>query len=78
MIQQLLVQIRRKHFVKLYHQHGVRVNVVNQTSKFCFSENLNYNQIGTGFLEFEIEAKQVDGTNFTDTDDIRVVDMALA
>ena len=78
MIQQLTVQIRRKHFVKLYHQHGVRVNVVNQTNKLCFGENLNYKQIGTGFLEFEIEAKQVDGTNFTDTDVNRLVDMALA
>ena len=43
-----------------------------------FGRNPSYIKIGKAYLDFEVEVKKVDGTNFTDTDVVRLVDNAFA
>ena len=47
--------IIKRDFIKTYHQHGAEVNDENQNIKFYFEENLNYIQIGSSYLEIDIE-----------------------
>ena len=70
--------IIKRDFIKISHQHGVEVNNENQNIKFYFGENLNYIQIGNAYLEIDIEVKQADNTNFTNADQIRLVNNGLA
>ena len=41
-------------------------------------ENLNYIQIASSYLENDREVKKADGTNFTNADEIRLVNNGLA
>ena len=70
--------IIKRDFIKIYHQHGAEVNNENQNIKFYFGENLNYIQIGNAYLEIDILVRKADRTNFTDADEIRLVNNALA
>ena len=64
-------------FIKLYHQHGAEVNVENKKINFHFGENPKYLQICYRYLELDIEIKKVDGTSFTDTVNIRLINNGL-
>ena len=70
--------IMKTDFIKMYHQHGAEVNNENQNIKFYFGENLNYIQIGNAYLEIDILVRKVDATNFTNADEIRLVNNGLA
>ena len=70
--------IIKRDFIKIYHQHGAEVNSENQNIKFYFGENLNYIQIGNAYLESDILVRKADATNFTNVDEIRLVNNALA
>ena len=70
--------IIKRDFIKRYHQHGAEVNSENQNIKFYFGENPNYIQIGNAYLEIDILVRKADATNFADTDEIRLVNNALA
>ena len=70
--------IIKRDFIKIYHQHGAEVNNENQNIKFYFGENLNYIQIGNSYLEIDIEVKKADNTNFTNANQIRLVNKELA
>ena len=49
---------------KLYHQSGAKVDDGNSNIKFFFGENLNYIQVGIGYLEFDIRIRKTDNTTF--------------
>ena len=46
--------------------------------KFCFGENNNYHQIGTGYLDFDITVRKSDSANFHYDDPIRLVNNGFA
>ena len=70
--------IIKRDFIKIYHQHGAEVNNENQNIKFYFAENLNYIQLGNAHLEIDILVTKADRTNFTNADEIRLVNNGLA
>ena len=70
--------IIKRDFIKIYHQHGAEVINENQNIKCHFGKNVNSIQIGNGYLEIDIQFKKVDGTNFTNADQIRLVKNGLA
>ena len=70
--------IIKRDFIKIYHQQGAEVNDENQNIKFYFGENLNYIQKGNAYLEIDKEVKIADRTNFTNADEIRLVNNVLA
>ena len=67
-----------RDFIKINHQHGAQVNTENQNIKFYFGENLNFIRVGDGDLELEMKMKKSEGINFTNPDDIRLVNNGLA
>ena len=70
--------IIKMDFIKIYHQHGAEVNNENQNIKFYFGEKLNYIQIGNAYLEIDILVRKADRTNFSNADEIRLVNNGLA
>ena len=70
--------IIKRDFIKIYHQHGAEVNNENQNIKFYFGENLNYIQLGNAYLETDILVRKTDRTNFTNADEIRLVNNGFA
>ena len=70
--------IKKRDFIKIYHQHGAEVDNEKQNFKFYFGENPNYIQIGNSYLEIDIEVKKTDGTNFANADAIRLVNKGFA
>ena len=68
----------KRDFIKIYHQDRAKINKENQNIKFYFGENLNYIQIGISCLEIDIEVRKADRTNFTNADQIRLVNNGLA
>ena len=70
--------IIKRDFIKIYHQHGAEVNNENQNIKFYFRENHNYIQIGNAYLEIDIPVRKANRANFTDADEIRLVNNGLA
>ena len=69
--------IIKRDFMKIYHQNGAEVNIENQNIKIYFGENLNFIQIGKRYLEIDIDVR-TDRTNFTNADEIRLVNIGLA
>ena len=65
-------------FEKIYQQHGAEVINENQNVIFYFGENLKYIQIDNSYLEIDIEVGKADKTNFTNADEIRLVNNGLA
>ena len=49
--------IRKRDFKKTYQQSGADVNIENSNIKFYCGENLNFIQIGNGYLEFDIKIR---------------------
>ena len=70
--------IKKRDFIKIYHRHGAEVNNENQNIKLYFEENMKNIRIGDGYLDFDIEVKKVDNTNFTSAGNIRLVNNGLA
>ena len=69
--------IIKRDFIEIYYQHGAEVNNENQNIKFYFGENLNDIQIGNAYLEIDILARKADATNFTNAENIRLVNFGL-
>ena len=40
--------IRKRGYLKVYHQQGAQLNQSDQNVEFTFDENNNYHQIGDG------------------------------
>ena len=72
--------IVKRDYTKVYHQSGANLNDSNQNVEFIFGENSNYHQIGNGYLEFDITIRKVTDppTNFTNADQIRLINNAFA
>ena len=70
--------IIKMDFIKIYHQHGAEYNKENQKNKIYFGENPTYIQLGNSYLEIDIEVRKADRTNFTNADQIRLVNNGLA
>ena len=70
--------IIKRDFIKIYHQSGANVDAENSQIKFYFGEN----QVGNGYLEFDIRIRRDDGNPFTivapGNDIIRLVNNAFA
>ena len=63
----------KRDFTKVYHQQGAQLSQSDQNIEFIFGENINYHQIGNGYLEFNITVRKSDTTNFHIEDPIRLV-----
>ena len=63
-------------FTKIYHQQGAQINQSDQNPEFIFGENKN--QIGNGYLEFDITVRKFDGTNFHNNGPVRLVNNGFA
>ena len=70
--------ILKRDFIEVYHQHGAVINNENQSMKFYCGENLKKIQIGISYLEIDVEVRKADRTNFSKTDEIRLVNNGLA
>ena len=74
--------IVKRDYTKVYHQQGANLNDSNQSVEFIFGENNNYYQIGNAYLEFDITIRKVVAApadpNFTNADQIRLINNALA
>ena len=70
--------IIKRDFIKIYHQSGANVNSANLQIKFHFGENHNFNQLGNGFLEFDIRVRLDNDINFGDANVLRLINNALA
>ena len=47
--------IIKRDYIITYLQHDAEVNVENQNKKFYIGENINFIQVGNGYVELEIE-----------------------
>ena len=69
-------------FIKIYPQSRANVDSENSNKKFYFAENHNFNQVGNGYLEFDVKIREAGGCNFTITapghNIIRLVNTAFA
>ena len=70
--------IIKRDFNKIYHQQGAQLNQSDQNIEFVFGENINYHQIGNGYLEFNISVRKSDSTNFHTEDPIRLLNNGYA
>ena len=68
----------KRGFLKVYRQHGAKLNQSDQNVEFDFGENNNYHQIGNGYLEFGITVRRSDSTSFHYDDFMRLVNMSIA
>ena len=70
--------IIKRDFIKIYRQQGAQLNQSDQNIEFIFGENINYHQIGNGYLEYNITVRKHDTTNFHIEDPIRLVNNVYA
>ena len=50
--------IKKRDFIKIYHQSGANVDNENPNIIFCFGENRNFIQVGNGYLEFDTRMRK--------------------
>ena len=75
--------IIKRVFIKICHQSGANVDAENSQIKVYFGENHNFNQVGNGYLEFDIRVRRANGNAFAiglapGGDIIRLVNNAFA
>ena len=75
--------IIKRDFFKIYHQTGANVDAENSQIKFYFGENHTFNQVGNGYLEFDMRVRRANGDAFAIglapvSDIIRLVNNAFA
>ena len=70
--------ITKRDFIKVYHQQGAQINQPDQNIDFYFGENKNYDQIGNGYLEFNITVRKNGTINFHREDSIHLVNNGYA
>ena len=73
--------IKKRDFMKIYHQSGANVEAENSQIKFYFGENLNFIQIANEYLEIDIRVRRANINLFTIApamDTIRLVNNAFA
>ena len=70
--------IMKKDLLRVHHQQGAQLNQSDQNNEIIFPENNNHNQIGNGYLEFDITVRRSDSTNFHYDDPIRLVNNGFA
>ena len=46
--------IKKRDFLKIYHQQAANLNDSDQNNDFIFGENNNYHQIGKVYLQYEL------------------------
>ena len=59
-------QVKKRCFLKIYHQHGSPVNDENQSIKLFHGENSNYMQRRNAYLDLKIRVRKADNTKFID------------
>ena len=52
-------RIKKRDYLRIYHQQGAQLNQSDQNIEFIFGENNNYHQIGNGYLEFDITVRKM-------------------
>ena len=70
--------IKKRDFIKIYHQQGAQLNQPDQNIEFIFGENNNYHQVGNSHLEFDITVRREDNANCTNNSRIRLTKNAFA
>ena len=68
----------KRDFIKIYHQSGANVDAENSQNNFYFGENHNFDQIGGGYLEFDIRIRPDNDNIFGDGNEIRLLNNAFA
>ena len=48
------ISIKKRDFIKVYHQQGAQLNDPDQNIEFIFGKNNKYHQIGNSYLQFDI------------------------
>ena len=69
--------IKKRDYLKIYHQQRAQLNDPNQNIEFIFRENIIYHQIGNSYLQFDITA-QDPTAGFNADAEIRLVENAFA
>ena len=69
--------IKKRDFLKNYHQQGANLNDSDQNVAFIFGENRNYHQIGDAYLEFDITVRNP-AANFDNISETRLINNAFA
>ena len=59
----------KKRIFKNYHQQGANLNYPDQNIEFMVSENNNYHQILNAYFQYDSTVLEVNGENFTVTND---------
>ena len=70
--------IIRRDFTTIYYQQGAQTNQSDQNIELILGENINYHQVGNGYLEFNITVRKNDSTNFHREGRIRLVNNGYA
>ena len=70
--------IKKREFLKVYHQQGAQINQSHQNIDFLYGEKNNSHQIGNSFLKFDITVRRDDTTNFHRENPIRLVSIVFA
>ena len=70
--------IMERDHSKMYHQQGAQLNQSDRNIEFIFGENKKYDQIGNGYLEFDVTVRKKVKTIFHFDDPIRLVNNGFA
>ena len=65
--------IKKRDFLKTYHQQGAQLNQTNRNIELIFGESNNYYQTGNGHLEFNTTVVKNDTTNFQYDDPLKLL-----
>ena len=59
-----VINLFKKDFIRICHQHVAQIDNENQTFEVCFGEHSNCIQKGHPYLEIEIKSRKADNTIF--------------
>ena len=77
-IEPIDISIKKRVFIKIYHQRWANLNDSDQNVEFNFGENKNCDQIGSLYLDFDIPVRRKDNANFDDVSAIRLINKQFA
>ena len=67
--------IKKRDYIKIYHQQGAQLNDPDQNIEFIFGENNNYHQVGNSYLQFDITVRKADNADFDFTNDAATIEV---
>ena len=74
----IAIRIAEKDVLKVYHKQGAQLKQPDQNIEFIFGENINYHQIGNGYLESDMTVRKSDSIIFHYKDPMQLVNNPVA